>query len=143
MFKFLGSLALIFALTVPSFATGHCNQRIVERVIANDYGYNAQAIVLVPHQNFVVERIVQDYDYQPVTQIVERIVQRERVVNRPHVVERVVQAPAKVVERVVERVQERPVRVRQKIVKRNVVVREEVQVQKVIKNRNVQRIRTY
>jgi hypothetical protein len=134
MFKFLATLIVGLALVTPSFAT-HCDNRVVERIVVNDYGYNdVQALVLVPHQNFVVERVIQNYDYQPAVQVVERIVERERIVNRP-----------KVVERVVQRVQDRPVRVRQKIVKKNVVVEQVVEVQKVqkVRSRNVQRVRGY
>jgi hypothetical protein len=141
MFKFLATLIVGFALVTPSFAT-HCDSRVVERIVVNDYGYNdVQALVLVPHQNFVRERVVLGYDYQPAVQVVERIVERERVVDhKPRIVERVVQAPVKVVERVRERVQDRPVRVRQKIVKKNVVVREEIVVERV---KSRQRVRGY
>lgn len=142
MFKFLATLIVGFALVTPSFAT-HCDNRVVERIVVNDYGYNdVQALVLVPHQNFVRERVISNYDYQPAVQVVERIVVREQINDhhRANVRQRVFQAPAKVVERVVERVQDRPVRVRQKIVKKNIVVREEIVVERV---KSRQRVRGY
>ena len=137
MLKVFGALLAVLALCTPVANATHCNvrARVVERVVVNDYDYGVQQVrVLVPHNELVVERVFQGYDLQPV--VVEKVIERQRVVNRPvqRVVERVVSAPLNVVERVVERVR-RPVRIRQRVVEKQVV-----EVQR-IKNRNVVRER--
>lgn len=151
MFKFLGSLAVVLGLVSPVLAT-HCNQRIVERVVVQDYGYqNIQAVVLVPHQNVVRERVIQNYDAQPVIErvvvqnvvdypVVEKVVVRERVRNRPvaNLVQAIVETPVRVIDRVQNR---QRVRVRNRVVEKQVVV-ENVKVERVIQ-RNFQRVRGY
>lgn len=82
-------------LTVPklSYATGCHNNAIVERVVVQpDY------VIAVPNQKLVERVVFNDYDYQPVA--VERVVVRQNVVQPVQVVEKVVQRNVQRVQRV-------------------------------------------
>lgn len=144
MFKFLGSLAVVLALVVPSYAT-HCGaDQVVERIVS-DYHYNdVEAVVLVPHAKLVNRLEVRGYDYQP--QVVERIVERIedyptnelKIVERQVVRRQPVRDTVERVEKVVKKVVQPKVRVRQRVVKKEIV---EVQKVQKVRSRNFERVR--
>lgn len=135
MFKLLGSMFVALVLITPTFAT-HCNQRVVQRVVVNDYDYvnQVQAVVLVPHVKLQQEYIVQNLDYNPKVVVRERVI--ERVKSQP--VREVTKVVASVPVNVIERLRDRPrLRVRQKVVEKQVIVQEVPK----IKSRNIVRER--
>jgi len=79
MFKYVMSLILCCACCVPQSAKAtDCHANLRERVVFND-DYNVEYVYAVPHQKLVERVIINEYDYAPVA--VERVVKVEKFVK--------------------------------------------------------------